>query len=307
MPPEDGNPQLLATRDAQGRWSKTADALKKRYETVRRLCFALSIGAALLAALASQLPDKSVSGGGAARLMLSVASGCLLAIVAVLTGRFLTTQNSEAWIRARAASEALKRIAYMYAAQAAPYDQEDRDTRIAEERKKVIESLQDLKPVRIENTPGRTPINPLTTQEYLAKRVAGQKKYYEDAASKLAGSLKVLRSVELVLALVGAVITAAMGMVDKTMIAGVPFDFVAFTAVLTTLSGALLAYIEASRMDFLIRSFLAAAQALDELLVAPPIAAPIPNAGWSAFVGNVENVLATENGSWIAKMKTPTL
>jgi hypothetical protein len=306
MPPEDGNPQLLATRDAQGRWSKTADTLKQRYESIRRLCFALSIGAALLAALASQLPDKSASGGGTTRLVLSIASGCLLAIVGVLTGRFLTAQKSEDWIRARAGSEALKRLAYVYAAQAEPYDQNDRDTRIAAERKKILESLQDLTPERIENTPGRTPINPLTTQQYLDKRVTAQKQYYETSASKLTASLKGLRLAEVTLALIGAVITAAVGVVGKATIAGVPFDFVAFTAVLTTLSGAVLAYIEASRLDFLIRAYLAAAQALDELLVAPPIAAPIPNAAWSAFVGGVENVLASENGSWTAKMKSST-
>ncbi|HTF01150.1 MAG TPA: hypothetical protein VK621_21265, partial [Bradyrhizobium sp.] len=43
---------------------------------------------------------------------------------------------------------------------------------------------------------------------------------------------------------------------------GVQFDFAAFTAVLTTVAGAVLAHVEASRFDFLVTTYLATARGL---------------------------------------------
>jgi hypothetical protein len=75
---------------------------------------------------------------------------------------------------------------------------------------------------------------------------------------------------------------------------GIQLDFAAFTAVLTTLGGAVLAHVEASRYDFLAMTYTATARRLEDRLTRPP-------ASVSDFVNDCETVIANENTSWIAK------
>jgi hypothetical protein len=71
--------------------------------------------------------------------------------------------------------------------------------------------------------------------------------------------------------------------------------------VITTVSGAIVAYIEAARLDFLVTSYRAAARHLKELLAEAPDENATPEV-WSAYVQKIENVVATENGAWMAKL-----
>jgi hypothetical protein len=80
---------------------------------------------------------------------------------------------------------------------------------------------------------------------------------------------------------------------------------VALTAVLTTISGAILAHIEASRYDYLIMTYRGAARRLRNELSAVPAPAALPSPEWSAFVERCESIIAQENGSWIAKFGKP--
>src|SRR5215471_8193005 len=112
-------PALADIADQQALWSKTADALKRKIDWARKSTFLLSILGAILATIASQLDDTP------ARTWTGMAGAVCLAFVTFLTARFLGGTQISSWIRARAASEALKREAYKYAAAAAPYDNAD--------------------------------------------------------------------------------------------------------------------------------------------------------------------------------------
>src|SRR5262245_11950227 len=101
---------LHHTADRQAIWSSTATVLKKRLENIRWLTLAFSILGALLATIASQLDD------GDTRRYTAIVAAVMFAVVAFLTARFLSKDDISAWIRARAASEALKREAFKYAA-----------------------------------------------------------------------------------------------------------------------------------------------------------------------------------------------
>jgi hypothetical protein len=115
-----------------------------------------------------------------------------------------------------------------------------------------------------------------------------------------------LRWLELLLAVIGAVLAGLMGAIGKTEIAAdLPVDFVALTGVITTVSGAILAYIEASRLDHLVDSYLTAADQLGDLLGARPEGEPATSSAWSSFVQQVEGVLASENGAWVLKLSQP--
>lgn len=104
------NYPLDTVAESQGQWSATATAHKGSFERTRALVFALSILAALLAAVASQRAD-------AERQYLAVASAMSMGLATFLTGRLLNLQRSQIWVRARAASEALKREAFKFAAE----------------------------------------------------------------------------------------------------------------------------------------------------------------------------------------------
>jgi hypothetical protein len=69
--------------------------------------------------------------------------------------------------------------------------------------------------------------------------------------------------------------------------------------VLTTIAGAVLAHVEASRFDFLVTIYLATARRLEDRKSGS-------GEPFSAFVNDCENIIATENMSWIAKWAKPT-
>jgi hypothetical protein len=129
---------LAETADRQSLWSSTAGVLNRRVEIARWVTFAFSILGALLAAIASQLNDPQ-------RMYFAIAGAVLLAVVSFVTSRLLGGLQITNWLRARTASEALKREAYRYAAFAKPYDDPlKRDAALNSERERIERDVDDL-------------------------------------------------------------------------------------------------------------------------------------------------------------------
>src|SRR5262245_16027197 len=115
---------------------------------------------------------------------------------------------------------------------------------------------------------------------------------------------KNLRLVELALSLLAITIPAGVGIAGTGPL-GFRFAFVATTAVLTTVAGAILAHLEASRYDFLVTTYRATARRLaNELAEANDLKAMSP-ADWSAFVDRCETIISEENANWVAKWSKP--
>jgi hypothetical protein len=145
-------------------------------------------------------------------------------------------------------------------------------------------------------------VDVISPADYVKKRVIVQAEWHERKAVIARKSARRWRAIEFVLALVTAVITAVVGWLDKNQLG--PFDFIAFTAVLTTLSGTILAYIEASRYDFIVSTYRATARRLRlEESIAPGTNAPARQ--WSSFVNRCEGILQDQNNSWVAKFSQP--
>jgi hypothetical protein len=292
---------LESLADRQGTWSETANALKKKQEQTRRVVFIFSILGALAAAIATQTDDPI-------RQAIAVAGGVLIAVGGLLSARFLTPAAAAAWTRARAASEALKRNSYLYATQATPYDDPStRDNFLRTEMDRIEADVEDLLADRAATTRGRTPLQALDKDGYL-KRVNGQIEWYEKRAIEHRAQAKSLRGVEFLLAVATTLITAAVGAVSKEWlqsVTGVRFDWVVLAGVLTTISGAILAHIEASRLDYIVVSYLAAARRLRSARDAAPNAMASPSPELSSLVVACERVVAEENGSWVAKFSAP--
>lgn len=251
-------PALDNVADAQANWSTTANRLKSSTVIARNTAFGLSIGGALLTAIASQLQD------GNTRLGFAVAGAILLGCVSFLSMRLLNAERIGQWTRARSAAEALKREAFKFAASASPYaDPATRDQLLRGEQAQIEGDVDDLLHVqRKAETPGSCPRTTFSRQEYIDKRVMGQARgFYEPKAEEFRKRAARLRVAEFVFSLCAAVITAVVGVASKYPF-GIAFDATALTAVLTTVAGLILAHIEASRYDALVTTYRAAARRL---------------------------------------------
>jgi hypothetical protein len=258
--------------------------------------FAFSILGALLAAIASQLNDPP-------RMYFAIAGAVLLAVVSFVTSRLLGGLQITNWLRARTASEALKREAYRYAASATPYDDPlKREATLNSERERIERDVDDLLASAVSSAKaGSAPRDKLSRDEYVAGRARAQiDRFYlprANANKKIAVSL---RWTEFSLALAATIITAMVGVAGKELF-GIKFDFVALTAVLTTIAGAVLAHIEATRCDFLVMIYRATARRLSaEIANIGDVNALSPEK-WSDFVNRCEAIISDENTSWAAK------
>jgi hypothetical protein len=289
--------------DHQAGWSVTANNLKAHLDRARRAIFGFSVLGALLAAIASQWTTPAgtiASTWRDPRTWIALCGALSLAAATFFTQRLLGKEHVTAWVRSRAISEALKREAYKYAAGASPYDQADRDAKLDSERQKIEEDGDDLLADYIGNAgSGSVPREMLSHGEYMARRVDGQIAWFRKTGEKHQHTAKLLRRIEFWLALAATLITAIASVTGKhTAVYGYAFDIAALTAVLTTVAGAVLAHVEASRFDYLVAAYFSTANRLENLK-------PAASGNWNDFVGNCEVILATENTAWMAKWTKP--
>jgi SMODS and SLOG-associating 2TM effector domain 1/Protein of unknown function (DUF4231) len=290
--------QLELTARRQASWSNTANRLKSRLDRVRWGIFTLSVLGAVLATVASQLPDS------AARRWVAIASAIVLGVATFLTARLAAAAQVGGWVRARAAAEALKREAFKFAVRAAPYqDAQTAEDALKKERAAIEDGVEDLNDRLVEaDQPGSAPAAVIAPAEYLARRVKGQiDGFYRPKAEQYRLMASRLRAVEFALALLATIITAAVGVMAKHPVSGFPFDLAALTAIVTTIGALVLAHIEASRYDFLVTTYRATARRLEDALADLNPLPPVPSPEWSAFVDRCETIIAAENSSWVAK------
>ena len=292
--------ELVAKRAES--WSETANQLKARLDLVRWIVFVLSIAGALAAAIASQtLPEA----GATSHALFATLGAVLLAGATFLSGRLLRDTEVQAWVRARAAAEALKREAFRFGTRAQPYDPYDTSTAdelLKKERERIEGQLTDLRDRQVDAArEGSAPRVALSPEQYRERRVRDQIDWYIMKARDYRKVATRLRWTEFTLALAATIITALAGALGKKFEIGpMQFDIAALTAVLTTVSGAILAHIEASRYQHLVTSYLATAARLEDLDAEFDVART--NAGtWSEFVNRCEEIIAAENNSWVAK------
>jgi hypothetical protein len=290
--------ELTARRQAS--WSITANRLKSSLDLVRWSTFTLSVIGAVLATVASQLPE------GDSRRWVAIAGAIVLGVATFLTARLAAAAHVGGWVRARAAAEALKREAFKFAARAAPYDNADTaEDVLRKEREKIEDGIDDLNNKLVEaDKAGSAPTAMIAPAEYVAKRVRAQiDSFYRPKAEHFRRMASRLRAAEFILALLATIITAAVGVMKKYPVSDLPFDLAALTAILTTIGALVLAHIEASRYDFLVTTYRATARRLEDALSDLSAMPPAPSQAWSNFVGRCETILATENNSWVAKWK----
>jgi len=162
------NAILDELRRRQGGWSKTADTLKQRFEHQRILALELLLGGAVLAWAASQFD-------GPTRFFLAMASAAMFGVAGFLKRPPHGDGSAQSWVRARAISESLQRLAYTCAARGKGYDDPGkRDAALREAMAGMTkESERDLGHY-VGDQDGNTPQADLTPDAYLHERVDRQ-------------------------------------------------------------------------------------------------------------------------------------
>jgi hypothetical protein len=288
---------LLATANRAAQWSATSKNLKDELSRARLTAFALTIVGASAATVAGQIAAEHST----LRNSFAAAGAVALAVVSLITGRFLAADRVGSWVKVRAAVEALKREAFRYAAEVKPYDDPATAAGILDEARRRIDADLDAIVPSDAKGPGSAPRKLLTPEEYRVQRVQGQIGWFKTESVQAVRKAKKLRWAEFLLALAATVITALSTITGKQIpLVGINFDIAALTALFTTLGGAILAHIEASRFDYLATSYAATGRRLEDLDVGFNKARAKPDT-WSDFVNHAEDILATENQSWIAK------
>jgi hypothetical protein len=296
-------PLLSALRERQGTWSATADMLKARVDRARTVVLALGVAGAVLETAATSMP----SGGG--RMSVAWIGAACLALIPLLSARFLSRARVNAWTRARSASEALKSEGYRFRARAEPYDRpETAGAELASAMSRIDTAVDDLRRetagIGHEATPWSAELSP---RQFLEERVLEQAhRFYRPRAARYKVLSDRFRRVELGLAVTATVLGVGAGVspsagVTPSLLPALQVQIGAWVAVLTTVGGAVATHAMAARYDRLISSYLATANRLETLAVSiDPDSVTVPSREWSAFVHRCEEAISTENESWKA-------
>jgi hypothetical protein len=286
----------------QAAWSVTANRLKAIVDRARWTTFGLSILGAVLATVASQLQE------GSDRKAVAIAGAIVLSVATFINLRFGSTDRSSAWAKARAAAEGLKREVFKFVAGAAPYDvSATADGLLEAESAKIEDGVTALTNELVESPKaGSAPTSPISHADYIQRRVRGQiDGFYRPKADRFRVLAARLRVVEMVFALLAAVLTAVVGVLKKYPVTNFRFDLAALTSIFTTIGATVLAHIQAERYDFLVTTYRATARRLEQALLDIREPPPLAPADWSAFVERCESIIAAENQSWVAKFAGP--
>ena len=273
----------------QSIWSQTADKLKAGPHRLSGFRLGLTVAAAALALAGSQVKTVNLP----ASIALAVAAALALAAVGLLRGR-QNVEQTRRWTRARSISEAIKTEVFRFLTQSGSYEGSDRERRLEAEVQRLEREAGDLQRYT-DGVQAKERALPTVcdVDSYLEVRVrrAQLEDYYEPKARLLRQRLRVLKVVEVTLALVAAALAA---------VAAVSPSVGAWAAVVTTAGGAVAAYVASERYEFLWIEYSRTASELRRLLERRTAADGRQLSG-SELVGECEQVISVQNQAWMAK------
>ena len=287
----------------QAIWSAAASKLKLQVQNARVRILALIVVSAVLETAAAQLANLPGHAMTASRI--GAASGAvLIAIATLLQARVRTEERLTKWIRARAASEALKEQVFRYSTRSGIYDVPDPESILRDATSSIIEKVRDIEAVAVTIEPTlREPPCPLDLSGYVKERVEKQiENYYRPRALELARQRDTWRRTQTILLFAGAGLGALVTLVPGSGIG-------AWVAVFTTVAGALGAHIEALLFDHLVISYRATATRLEFLRdewhdkLSRKQLTPAERSG---FVDRCEDAISVENQAWMANWTKAT-
>jgi hypothetical protein len=280
----------------QGVWSAVAGRLKRQIMRARTLILTLIVTTAILETAAAQIAH--VQGNTAALpRALAIAGAVLAAFAATLQTQSRPQERIKQWMRARSASEAMKEQVYRYLTRTGKYGSGG-EAALRAERDRILADAGDLQALAAVETPApRTLPDVHDIASYVTHRLGGQiDGYYLKQAEANARRSATWRWVQSALLYLSAALGALATFAPNVGLG-------AWVSVLTTVTGAFGAFIEASRYDHLAVSYRTTALRLqslrDEWTDTLSKQTPTPEEQ-SRFVDRCEQAISVENEAWMA-------
>lgn len=266
--------------------------MKASIDRARSTGLVLTVGSAILATLAAQLPD----GKRTVTAVLAVTAAVFVGLVPVLRPRY-SGRALRDWTRARSVSEALKSEVYLYLAGAGDYRRNDRDHRLKARTDKAQQEALDLLQHTVDLEPVQRPLPGVDDySSYLKVRVGDQVEgYYRPRAQRLRTRLRQFRRVEVGLAVIGVVLGALAASFAQRNLS-------AWIAVVTTISGAVAAHVGAARYEYQLIEYLRTADELSRLR--RDAAASTSPTEVDQLIVQCERVISIQNEGWMAKLSS---
>jgi len=240
-------------------WAVTSQRYKGEVSRWRNIVLVLSISGAILGTLSHQLPTWGLAmaqswwGPG-----LGFTSGVALGLAAFFTREIFSPDPEGRAVRARAAAEAFKSQAYLMATGAPPYDTTSTQTDLYAKQDKVKKAVENLTSatLRPEQKLERIISAPMTVEDYVKQRVDDQIMYFRNSA--IANEKIIANSTLLSWIFGGAGVVLGFIATQRPSAA-------AWVAVIGTITAAIAAKQYSGRYQFLILTYQAAMEELEEL------------------------------------------
>jgi hypothetical protein len=282
-------------------WSARAGEVKEKIDSGRWWTLILSIAAAFLATLASQVKpyfgDSSV-----VPQLISGASAVIMAVVAYMSRLLLDSAAEQRWIRSRALAESAKAESFKYAMKVAPYDDNDAGGVLIEKLESLLTSGADIpaKEVAPDKATEGMPCHPLPVADYIKQRIEDQvDTYYRPSAAKNDRYANFAGNATQALSLIAAILGAIGATYPKSSIE-------VWVATIGTITGAVTAYALGRRYQQLAASYRVTADRLALRLARWRIQpdAARTEAADRALVSDIEGLIAAETQAWMAEFQS---
>ena len=280
---------LETAGNAAATLSASSVAMKRKMERARWAALGLAILAAVLGAVTATFIKQD----NPWRWVFAFATTLSLGLGPWLAAHFLGQNQASRWVAVRAAAEALKREVYRRAAKCKPYDgtPQEADLALIKEKQAIEADLGDVEEVAAESMD--LPKSEIDLNTYVINRVDNQISWLRRRAGDHARQATMLRWATILIGLIGVVLSAAGAAFGEAINAGYLAPFI---GVVTTVSTALIAHIEAGRYDFIAAVYRATAKRLENEQASHTPTTPLPD-----FVDTCEAILSAENSAWMAK------
>ena len=280
---------LETVGNAAATLSASSVAMKRTVERARWAALGLAILAAVLGAVTTTFIKESDPW----RWVFVFATTLALGLGPWLAAHFLGQNQATRWVAVRAAAEGLKREVYKRAAKCKPYDgtPQEADLALIKEKQAIEADLGDVEEVAAESMD--LPKAEIDLNTYVINRVDNQISWLRRRAGDHARRATMLRWATILVGLIGVVLSAAGAAFGEAINA----EYLApFIGVVTTVSTALIAHVEAGRYDFIAAMYRATAKRLENEQASHTPTTPLPD-----FVDRCEAILSAESSAWMAK------
>jgi hypothetical protein len=270
-----------------------ANQQNKAISFYRGLDLKIIVGAAICAKAAASVPPPF------GPILNIISSGCIFSIP--LFQEKMSSSKIQAQAENRAYSQKLKAEYYKFCAGVSPYNGADALEKLKKERKRIVYIIPDENvsafndmEVNAKEDKNRPPRH-LNRSSYMELRVQQSLNFYRNESRRSAGSSRKFNRYKNGCLYLASMVGAA-SQVSGTPGLGFLKDASAWSAVMTSASGAFGKFNESNRYDSLHINAAKAARDLDELIEEPP-------SDFKELVDKCEEIVEQKTNGWLSKRK----